>query len=688
MASTAHAFRLSRLWHGGDYNPDQWPESVWNDDLAAMQASGVTVVSLGIFSWAQLEPRDGEFAFDWLDRIMDRLAKAGIDVCLATPSAAHPRWLTRKHPEVQRVDEQRRRQPHGGRQRMCPSSPLFRQYLGRIEEALAKRYAGHPALKLWHISNEYGGGCWCDLCAARFRDWLKARYGDLDTLNRQWWGTFWSQAFGSWEEIEPPWAHVRTAWQGLRLDWRRFQSATILDLFRSEIASVRRHTPGLPVTTNLMGFYPGLDYAQVADLCDVVAWDSYPEPAGDPYAPSTAHAYMRGLKGNRPWLLMESSPSATNWQQTAPLKPPGRLALWSWQAVAQGSDSVMYFQWRRSRGAGEKFHGAVIEHSGSTDTRVFREVSALGANLARLSPRIIGTRVARARVGILHDQENRWALELTEGPGRDLDVLGVIHDVHRGLLSRNIAADIVRVDGDWSQYDILVAPMLYLVRSGAFPRQASPEELYGRIDVASRLDEFVRHGGDLVGTWMTGIVNESDLVDEGGYPGRLKSLFGILVEEIDHLAGRSLRIDATLPGLPTTGSGHRYADQIRLAGAEAIATYGESWYAGTPCATRHRHGSGTAWYLGTDPGRDGWADWMQAICATRAIGPLLPPCPQVEAVERTGDGRRLVFLLNHGTAPATQELGALHGTDLLTGAACAGSVALPGYGVRVIDLAG
>ena len=391
--------RFPHFLHGGDYNPDQWPEEVWAEDMRLMKLSNCNTMSVGIFSWTQLEPEEGKFTFGWLDKIMDLLAANGGYAVLATPSGARPAWMSKKYPEVLRVRPERLRNLHGVRHNHCFTSPVYREKVSIINTKLAERYKDHPALLVWHISNEYNGECHCDLCQAAFRVWLKKKYdNDLDTLNQAWWAAFWSHTYTAWEQIESPSPVGEPLLHGLNLDWKRFCNDQTFDFFRSEIVPLRKYTPNVPITTNFMGLFPGLNYPKFADYVDVVSWDSYPvwHTTGSDWRLgaqiSFVHDQNRSMKGGKPFMLMESTPSNTNWQPIPKLKRPGMHMLSSLQAVAHGSDTVQYFQWRKSRGSSEKFHGAVVDHVGNEHTRVFKDVTDLGAVLKQLDP-LIGTSV-------------------------------------------------------------------------------------------------------------------------------------------------------------------------------------------------------------------------------------------------------------------------------------------------------
>ena len=412
--------------HGGDYNPDQWMNvpGIWEEDMRLMKLANCNAMSVGIFAWAVLEPEEGRFEFGWLDRIMDMIAENGGYVVLATPSGARPAWLAQKYPEVLRVQANRQRILFGGRQNHCFTSPVYREKCSIINRKLAERYKDHPALLVWHVSNEYSGECHCELCQKAFREWLKRKYdNDLDKLNEQWWTSFWSHTYTDWEQIQSPAPHGESRVHGHNLDWKRFVTDQTVDFIKNEIAPLKEITPNIPVTTNLMGTYPGLDYWKIAPVLDVISWDIYPtwhSPQNDAELACRIgflHDLNRSFKGGKPFMLMESTPSITNWHPVAKLKRPGMHLLASMQAVAHGSDTVQYFQWRKSRGSNEKFHGAVVDHCGHENTRVFRDVAEVGSVLKKLDP-VIGTTV-NAEVAVIYDWENNWAIEDAEGPRKD-----------------------------------------------------------------------------------------------------------------------------------------------------------------------------------------------------------------------------------------------------------------------------
>jgi len=625
--------KLARVWHGGDYNPEQWPPQTVDEDVRLMQACRFRVATVGVFSWVSLQPAEGRFTFDWLDAVFEKLHAAGRYVVLATPTAAQPAWMSRAYPEVLRADADGHRRHHGRRVNYCPSSPAYRRFATQIASKLAERYAQHPALLAWHVSNEYGGQCYCETCAAAFRQWLQQRYASLEELNHRWWTAFWSHTYTSWEEVEPPYANGETLTAGLSIDYKRFQNEAMLACFRLERDAIKTFSNDVPVTTNLMGTYPHLDYREWASELDVISYDCYPWPSADPGDIAFLHDLNRGLKDGQPYLLMEQTPSSQNWQPVNALKPPGVLRLWSYLAVAHGAESVMYFQWRRGRGGSEKFHGAVIEHARRTDTRVFKEVSQLGAELEALGDATLGA-ATPARVGVVFDWNNWWAIENAVGPIQDKRYLETVRKYYRAVWRRNVPVDVIFSDSDFSRYDVVVAPMLHMVKEG----------------VAERVAALLERGGTFITTVFSGVVDETDLAFEG-YPGPLRPLLGIWVEEID-----ALYPDQTNRIVMADGSGEytctRWCERVQTEAASVVATFGQGFYAGEPAVTRN----GNAYYIATEPS-DAFLDaFLGGILESYEIRPEIAAPAGVEVAVRERDGRRLVFVLNHNAQPAPLQL--------------------------------
>lgn len=622
-----------KLWYGGDYNPEQWPREVWDEDVRLMQRAGVTVATVGVFSWARLEPRDGEFDFAWLDDLMDLLDSHGIRVDLATATASPPVWLARKHPEMLPVTADGVRLGVGSRQHYNPSSSAYRRHAARLVRELAARYGTHPALEAWHINNEYGchvSRDYSEESAAAFRVWLERRYGTVEALNAAWGTAFWSQAYGAFDQVGVPAAMPTYPNPGQLLDFDRFSSDALLECYLAEKEILRELSPDVPITTNFMGFLKGIDYWSWAPHVDFVSDDCYPDPADPDSAPfgALARDLMRSLGGGAPWILMEQSPSAVNWRAVNAPKSPGMHRLHSLQAVARGADGIMQFQWRAGRAGAESFHAGMLPHGGE-DTRVFRETVQLGEELASLAD-VRGTRSA-ARVAMIMDWDSWWALEQEARPA-SLDYVAVLRTWYRELWSRNVLVDLVRPTSDLSSYAAVLAPATFVLSA----------------EGSANLAAFVEDGGQLLVSYQSGIVDERLHVHLGGYLGGLRDVLGVSIEEFAPPAPGSLS-GTPAPALRISGLGEggasTFAEVVRVSDAEVLATFtgpqpNGGLLDGRPALTRRRSGAGAGWYLATQP--DNFGAVLDAVL--EAAGVVGVEAPAGVEVVRRGDR---TFVLNH-----------------------------------------
>ncbi|MEU0741950.1 beta-galactosidase [Streptomyces sp. NPDC006134] len=643
-----------RLLFGGDYNPEQWPEETWHEDVRLMKDAGVNSVTLGVFSWSKLEPQPGERDFGWLDRLMDLMHGNGIGVVLATPTASPPPWLGRLHPETLPRDEDGRIEWWGGRQHFSHSSAAYRRHAAAITEALAARYAHHPALTLWHINNEYCTYDHGDEAAARFRTWLQARYGTLDALNTAWGTAFWSQGYGDWEEVVPPRRAHYLKNPAQVLDFRRFTSDMLLECFTAERDIVRRHTPHLPVTTNFMPLWFGQDAWRWAEEEDVVSVDLYPDPRDPLGAQHGALVQdMTRSQARGPWMLMEQATGQVGWRHVNPPKPRGLNRLWSLQAVARGADAVCYFQWRQSRQGAEKFHSAMVGHAGE-EGRTFQEVKRIGADLATIAPHVSG-RPVDARIAILHDWHSWWAATQEARPSRRVDHPEILRAWHRALWEANLPTDFAHPEHDLSAYRVVVVPQLYLLTDAAI----------------DNLLAHVRGGGVLVCGFLTGVADQDDRIRPGGMDARLRALFGI----------RTLHEWWPLEETETADCGDwrgtLWSEEIEPDGtADETLAYRGGELDGLPAVLR----KGRAWYVSTLPEPEALRALLTRAAAEAGVRPVLDGLPAgVEAVRR-GD---VLFLLHHGRAPVTVDVPGTH-RDLLTGETVTGRVTLGRHGVAVL----
>jgi beta-galactosidase len=677
---------MSKIRFGGDYNPEQWPEDIWDRDMELFEQASIDTLTVNVFSWSALQPDEHTYDFAVLDRILEKLAHAGKSVCLATSTAAHPAWLARAYPDVTRVDFEGRRHVFGQRHNSCPNSPAYRRFSVELARRIAQRYSAtdHPASRVisaWHVNNEYGGSCYCEHCTAAFRVWLREKYETLAALNKAWNTAFWSHTFHAWEEIVAPnalsehWGGPNvTAFQGITLDYLRFNSDSLLANFVDEKAAIREFSPDRPVTTNFMGMYRPLDYFRWAPHLDFVSWDNYPPDALSHARTALTHDLMRGLRSGQPFWLMEQTPSQTSCRPFNPLKRPGVMRLWSYQAVAHGADAVLFFQMRQSSGASEKDHGAVINHAGRSDTRVFGEVCALGHELETLAGEIVGART-QARVALVFDWDCWWAVEISDGPSRYVSYQQTLIAYYRALHEQNVAVDVVPVDADLSGYQVLVAPLLHVIKG----------------DIVARVEAFVERGGTFVTSFLSGRVDESDRAFAMDAPGPLARILGIRIDETDALSPEDLNA-VVFDGGAARFAANLVFDLVQPGSAEVVGVYESDFYAGLAAVTRNVVGDaerpGEAWYVGTNLDAGG-LDWLFGrVLREQGLLNGFSGATGVEVVARYRDDVRYLFLLNHTDADA-HVVADTDGDSLLTQAQVrtGESIPLAPYGVVILKSA-
>jgi beta-galactosidase len=603
---------MTRLWYGGDYNPEQWDPAVWKEDVDLMRRAGVNLVTVGVFSWSTLEPSPGQYNFTWLDQVLDQLYDGGVSVDLATPTASPPPWFSRLHPEALPVTGDGVRLTHGSRDTYCACAPTYREAARGIARALAERYHDHPALAMWHVHNEYGTTCYCSLAAERFREWLQTRYGTLEQLNEAWTTAFWSQGYADWTDIEPPRKTQYLVNPTQYLDFRRFWSDELLAAYLEQKTELRKLS-ALPITTNFVfGNWVPVNHARWAAEVDVVAIDHYPDQAGIGAEEQTAFGadLARGWAGGKPWLLMEQAAGALNAGHRLHTKEPGRMARHSLSHIARGSQGALFFQWRASRGGAEMFHSAMVPHAGP-DSRMFREIAKLGSDLPQLAE--VAESNVEADVAILWDVECWWAMQGTHLPSSSLDYLAAVRSAHRRFWHAGITVDFAAPAADLSSYRLVVVPSLYLISDEA----------------ADALTAYVESGGQLVVGYFSGIVDPDLRIR---YPGAFADLLGVRVEEFHPLPDDSEIV------LSSGGRGRLWSEHVHAVSAEVVDRYAGGVLDGKPAITRHQVGAGTAWYVSTE---------LDAAAAAQVFELSASP---VEIVRRRSGDTTWTFVFNHGDA--------------------------------------
>lgn len=681
----ADPLKTTEFLHGGDYNPDQWLDQpdVIDQDFKLFKQAKLNTVTLGIFSWDKLEPAEGHYDFSWLDQIFDRAEAQGTHVILSTPSGARPRWLAEKYPEVLRVNEQGQRNHFGERHNHCYTSPIYREKVRAINRKLAERYGKRPSLVLWHISNEYGGACYCDLCQAEFRKWVQAKYQTLDNLNHAYWGAFWSHEYTNWDQVEAPLPNGDTNVMGLNLDWHRFVTDRTIDFFENEIQPLRELTPNVPVTANFMGGNPSeshvfydLDYQKFAKHVDIVSWDSYPNWSNG--YESTAHLAMktalmndamRSLKHDN-YLIMESTPSQVNWHPFNRAKRPGMHEMGSLQQVAHGADSVLYFQLHQSLGASEMFHGAVVTNRRGGRNRAFNDVTKVGQDLEALKPAHATSRIA-AKVAIVFDYDNMWALDDARNYANETKKYWrTIQEQYQYFWEHDIPVEIVGTDADLTPYQLVIDPMHFLMTT----------------TFAAKLKAYVEQGGHLVGTYISGVVDQDFLAYRGDGLADLEAVYGLTVSETDTLYPQQHN---ELKAFDQTYQINDYCDVLELTTAKALGTYGRDFYAGTPAVTENNLGQGTAYYLAARTKTDFLADFYRQLSVRYQLQltlPLQAASQDVSIQVRENAHATYYFVINFSHQPTTVTLNTAL-TSVFSHQTVTGAQPIAGYGVQVFTAA-
>lgn len=619
------------IYFGGDYNPDQWSDEIIRQDMEYFKEAHINFLVLPVFSWAKLEPEEGKYCFEWLDKILDIIWENGIYVCLATSTAAQPEWMSRKYPEIMPVDNNGMKRTHGMRNFYCVNSVKFRERAAALTRQMALRYKDFPGLAAWHVANEYSTFCHCENCEKKFRLWLKKRYQTTENLNKKWNTSFWGRTIYDFDTIMLPTERNDDDrfFPAKQLDYLRFVTDTTEECFLNEANVLREITPDIPVFSNISGFIKKLNQFQLTRYMDWVGWDNYPTPADGWILPALKHDIMRGLKNGASYLIAEQSPNQQNWQPYNKLKKPGEVRRIAYQGIAHGGDGSLYFQMRQSVGGQEKFHGAMISHSGRRDTRIFQEMKQLGKEFYELKDLILNAET-KAEVGILFDWCNWWALELCSGPTKDMDYLKQVLHYYTPFYEKNIPVDIVSFDSDFEKYKVVVAPLMYMMKEGL------PE----------RLKAFVSGGGTVIATYMTGLADENDRCVFGAYPGPLKDLFGIWIEETDALYPEEEN------GIWVKETEERFScgflcDRIRLEGAEKLCSYEKDFYAGEPCVTVNTYGKGKAYYIGCMPEAAFLEKFFTEISKKADVHTIINTEKGVEVTCRENKNGKFYFMLNH-----------------------------------------
>lgn len=651
---------------GADYYPEHWPEDRWEEDARLMQEAGFNTVRMAEFAWSKMEPRQGEFDFDWLLRALGILHKHGISAVIGTPTAAAPAWLCASHPEVLRVDEDRRQITFGNRQQCCINQPEYLAASDRIVTAMADVFGKHPAVVGWQIDNEFGPLCYCEECRREFHEWLCARYGSLDVLNRAWGTEFWSHTYGRWDQIPLPWRVGGHPNPSLALDFRRFFSDSYAAFLRRQIEIVR-HTSDRPITHNFMGLSPEvLNYQQLADQLEFVSWDNYPFGAADASFVSASHDLARGYLGRNFWV-MEQMSGPGGWGDMAPSPPKGRIREWTYHAIGRGADAIVYFRWRPCRSGTEQYWHGILNHDGSTNRR-YDEIKQTREEIIRFEDILRNTTV-RAEVAFINDYDSRFAFQYQRS-NQAFSYANLFMTLYRGFYNRNIAVDIVCAEADLSSYKIVVAPALFVLRDGT----------------AEKLRDYVSGGGTLVMTFRSAVKDATGLIYNEPLPGRLQDVFGMVVSDYHSPAPDEINtvreVSASMAG--HCGQASVWIDVLEPRGAQTVVKYEAGYAPGGTAVTKASFGSGRAYYIGTQPTQECSEMLTEMIADQAGVAPGIETPEGIDASVRVGESAELLFLTNHTKQPASLPRPREFTIDAISGEPAKDTIELDSYDVAVL----
>ena len=663
------------MYFGADYYPEHWPRERWPIDAKMMREANLNVVRLAEFSWAKLEPVEGNYDFSWLDEAIDVLSKEGIKVVLGTPTATPPKWLADKYPDIFQQDKTGKPRGFGSRRHYCYNNPNYRTLSKKIVSLVAEHYKDSPNVVAWQIDNEFGCQdttyCYCPHCLEAFRLWLKNKYCAIEALNSEWGTVFWSQTYGDWNELILPGYTVcetsdtRNSGHnpGLLLDFCRFSSDLAAAYQRLQIDEIRKFS-NQPVTHNFMGHFPDIDYFNLGKDLDFVSWDNYPNMQwGVPTYKEVAmaHDLMRGCKGKNFWV-MEQQSGPCGWSVLGDTPKPGQLRLWTYQSAAHGADAILYFRWRACTFGAEEYWYGILDHD-AVPRRRYREVQQTGAELKKLSGLIAGSKVV-TDTAIIKSYDNLWSHRFQPHNSK-FDYGALLQSYYNALASTNINTDVTGIGSDISKYRLVFMPAFNLMNE----------------DIKAKVESYVRNGGNLVLTFRSGTRTWNNSMTVKTLPGDFMELAGVEIEEFDSINGdRRVKVSTAYGG----GSASIWCDVLKPVSAGAIGTYASDYYSGKPSITINSYGKGKVYYIGCDLDQDCLNRLVSEIASESGVFPVIAePVDGVEAVRKEKDGREYLVLLNHNGSAVTIDL---HGryTELITGNNIDRLLSLPPYGVAFL----
>jgi beta-galactosidase len=669
LAPLSAAERYNTFLFGVAYYPEHWPESYWERDAKLMQEAGVNAVRMGEFAWYLMEPREGVFDFSLFDRAIAVLARHGIKTILGTPTAAPPKWVTGKYPETLAVYPDGQPADDQTRRHYCYNSPIYRRLSKRIVEEMAEHFRDNPNVIGWQTDNEFNchlSECYSESCRNGFREWLRAKYGDLNALNERWGAAFWSQWYTHWGQVDLPFPAPAYHNPALMLDYKRFISDSVISYQGDQVEIIRKARPNDFITHN--GYFKNIDYYRFSRELDLFAFDNYPCFNDDPQYPVGARLTMsRGFRGRFFIMEQQTGPGGQTYLLRSPR--PGEMSLWAFQSIAHGADGVLHFRWRTARKGAEEYWSGVLEHDNVPRTR-YQEFKQEGAQIQRLGRQLLGSHIV-SDIAVLKDFDDEWVFDY-QYLTKEVNVSAAYEHLFQAASEAKYNIDFIGQHADFHRYKVIFGPHLILM---------DPE-------LAQKIRAFVEGGGTFILSAHSAVKNRDNAMTDQVQPILIRDLFGIDVTGFQCYQPPSRKKNAIRFADGATMPVEVFADELKPSRAAVLASWDRDYLKGRPAVTENRVGKGRAVYYGSFFNLEAARELIRRYAGEAGLKPLMTGVPaRVEVTRRTRGADNYYFVLNHQDDTVAIKPGAGY-FDVLENAPAPAAMTLAPFQYKVLKRSG